>query len=164
MSSLKVRVVRLESMRIASARALSETPERDAWAKLESWASSKGLLDDPAKHPVFGFNNPNPSASHKEYGYEFWISVDPGVSSEGEVEVMEFTGGLYAVATCKLYKDPSGSVPEVWKKLWDWAQASDEYRWRKTHELEHCRNPQAPDNDIELDLYLPVEERASSPR
>jgi DNA gyrase inhibitor GyrI len=163
MSDLKVRIVRLEPMRVACVRAISETPERDAWEKLRMWASSMGLLDDREKHPVFGFNNPNPSPNRKEYGYEFWIRVDPCVESEGEIEMKEFTGGLYAVTKCKLQGDPSGSVVEVWKKLWDWAQTSEKYRWRRTHELEQSHNPGAAVEDIVLDLYLPIEERAGSP-
>jgi len=163
MSDLKVRTIRLEPMRVACVRAVSETPERDAWEKLRTWASSNGLLDDFEKHPVFGFNNPNPSPDRKVYGYEFWIRVDPCVESEGEIEIKEFTGGLYAVAKCKLQGDPSGSVVEVWRKLWDWVQASDKHRWRRTHELEQCQDPQAAEEDIVLDLYLPIEERAESP-
>jgi DNA gyrase inhibitor GyrI len=162
MSDLKVRIVRLEPMRVASVRAVSETPERDAWEKLRLWASSNRLLDNPEKHPVFGFNNPNPSPDRKEYGYELWIRVDPCIASEGGIEMKEFIGGLYAVTKCKLQGDPSGNVVEVWRKLWDWVQASDKYRWRRTHELEQSRNPGAAEDDIVLDLYLPIEERSGS--
>jgi Methyltransferase domain len=35
----------------------------------------RGLLKDPEQHPVFGFNNPNPSPDRKQYGYEFWMRV-----------------------------------------------------------------------------------------
>src|SRR5574341_504661 len=62
---MKVNIVKLAPMRIASIRALSETPERDAWEKLRAWANPKGLLDDSDKHPVFGFNNPSPSMDRK---------------------------------------------------------------------------------------------------
>ncbi len=160
MSDLIVRVVRLEPMRVACARAVSASPERDAWEKLLTWAEPRGLLQDPARYPVFGFNNPNPSPGREEYGYEFWIGVKPGAEAEGGVEVRDFPGGLYAVTTCRLVGDPAGSVPAVWRSLWDWAQSHERYRWRNTHELEQCRNPQADEKDLELDLYLPIEERA----
>jgi predicted transcriptional regulator YdeE len=71
----------------------------------------------------------------------------------------EFKGGLYAVTKCKLHGDPSGNVAEVWKKLWDWAQSSHKYRWRRSHELEQSHNPQAAEEDIVLSFYLPIEER-----
>jgi DNA gyrase inhibitor GyrI len=161
MIGLNVRVVRLEPMRVASARVISRTPEQDAWEKLQTWASRKGLLND-ATHPVFGFNNPNPSPGQEEYGYEFWINIDPESEGEGEIEVKNFEGGLYAITTCRLQRDPAGSVPQVWKKLWDWAQSNDKYRWRKTHELERCLNPQAAGEDLLLELFLPIEERAGS--
>ncbi len=161
MSELSVRVVKLEPMRVASACVVSKTPERDAWEKLHEWASNKDILDDPA-HPVFGFNNPNPSSGSEEYGYEFWIGVDRDCTSEGEVEMKDFAGGLYAVTTCRLVGDPGGSVPSIWKRLWEWAQSHSKYQWRRTHELEQCINPHAAETDLMLDLFLPIEERTSS--
>jgi DNA gyrase inhibitor GyrI len=162
MSDLMVRVEKLEPMRIASVRVISETPERDAWDKLRAWAGAKGLLDHIDQHPVFGFNHPSPSPKQKAYGYEFWLRVDRDFKSEGEIEVKDFAGGLYAVATCKLQEDPLGSVGEVWRKLWNWAQTGD-YKWRRTHELEKPHHPQASEEDMVLDLYLPIEERAKPP-
>ena len=159
MSDLTVRIVRLEPMRVACIRVVSVSPERDAWEKLRAWVAPKGLLDNPAEHPVFGFNNPNPSTERQEYGYEFWIGVGPDVSGEGEIEVKEFAGGLFASTTCRLVGDSAGSVPEIWRKLWEWVQVNGGYRWRKAHELEQCRNPQAAEADIELDLHLPIEKR-----
>jgi hypothetical protein len=94
MADLVVRLVRLVPMRVASVRATSETPEREAWEKLRAWAQPRGLLDHPDKHPVFGFNNPSPSPDRTEYGYEFWIRVDPGTQPEGEIEVKDSAGGL----------------------------------------------------------------------
>ena len=44
MSDLDVRIVKLEPMRVASVRAVSESPEVDAWSKLRSWAEPKGFL------------------------------------------------------------------------------------------------------------------------
>ncbi len=157
MADLKVEIVRLKPMRVATVGAISETPERDAWEKMRAWAESKGLLDDIQKHPVFGFNNPNPSPDRKEYGYEFWIRVEPEVQPKGEISLKDFPGGLYAVTTCKLHGDPEGNVMQVWKKLLEWVQSSN-YKWRKTHELEKPHHPLAPEEDLVLDLYLPIEE------
>ena len=95
MIDLEVRIVKLEPMRVASVRAISETPERDAWEKMRAWAEPKGLLDDVEKHLVFGFNNPNPSPDRKEYGYEFWICIGPDIEPESEIEVKDFVLDLY---------------------------------------------------------------------
>ncbi len=159
MNDSEVRIVRLEPMRVAWVRSVGESPERAAWEKLQKWASPKGLLNDPQGHPVFGFNNPSPSPKCKDYGYEFWVVVDPGVTGEGEIGIRDVEGGLYAVVSCRLQGDPAGTVQEVWRKLWNWAQSDGRHRWRKTHELERCVNPGAPDRDLILDLYLPIEER-----
>ena len=97
MADLNVRVERVEPMRVAAARAISETPERDAWQRLRAWAESKGLLTHLERHPVYGFNNPPPSKDRKEYGYEMWMRVDPGVAGGEGIEPKNFPGGLYAV-------------------------------------------------------------------
>ncbi len=153
MGDLDVRVVRLEPMRVASVRAISIAPERDAWKKMRAWAEPKGLLRDVDKHPVFGFNNPSPFPGRKEYGYEFWIRVDPDAESEGEIEVKDVGGGLYAVTTC----NELATISEAYEKLWRWVQSS-KYQWRLTHELEKPQNPGAAEGEIVLDLYLPIEE------
>lgn len=157
MTDLEVHIVKLQPMRVASVRVVSESPERDAWEKMHPWAQPKGLLDNVEKNPVFVFNNPSPSPDRKEYGYEFWIAIDLDIEPEGDIEVKDFAGGLYAVTTCKLHGDPNGNVLEVWMKLLEWVKSS-KYRWRKTHELEKARDPLASEQDLILDLYLPIEE------
>ena len=157
MTELQIHIIELRPMRVASVRVISESPERDAWEKMRTWAQPKGLLDNVEKNPVFGFNNPSPSRDRREYGYEFWIAIDPGIEPEGDIEVKDFAGGLYAVTTCRLYGDPKGNVFEVWMKLLEWVRCS-KYRWRKTHELEKAHDPLASEEDLVLDLYLPIEE------
>jgi len=158
MSDLDVRIVKLEPMRVASVRAVSESPEVDAWGKLRAWAEPKGFLQDDENHPIFGFNNPNPQPGSKEYGYELWIKVGSDVGSEGKIEMKDYPGGLFAVTTCKLTGDPSGwNILETWKALWEWVKAS-KYKWRQVHELEKVHDPMAAEMDIILDLFLPIEE------
>jgi DNA gyrase inhibitor GyrI len=154
MAGLRVRIERLAPMRVASARALSETPEQDAWELLRAWAGPMGLLADSDAHPVFGFNNPSPSPERKEYGYEFWIRIGADVAPSPAIEIREFPGGLYAVTTCPLLGDHG--VVQTWKDLWNWVKRS-EYRWRRTHELEKVQNPLAPPEELVLELYLPIE-------
>ena len=154
---MNVQIVQLAPMRVASVRVLSETPERDAWVKLCAWAKPKGLLEDVDEHPIFGFNNPGPSQDRKEYGYEFWIGIGPEIQAEGDISVKDFPGGLYAATTCKLMDDPEGTMPEIWMKLWKWVQASP-YQRRKTHELERPHDMLAPEQDLVVDLFLPIQE------
>jgi DNA gyrase inhibitor GyrI len=149
-SNLDVRIEELEPMRIASVRVISESPEQDAWQKLKAWAGPKGYLEDPEEHPIFGFNNPNPSPDRRGYGYEFWIRVLPDEEPEGEIDIQDFVGGLYAVTTIKGLPNP-----EVWMSLWNWIQSSP-YEWRKTNELERAHDPLAPQDEMMFDLYLPI--------
>ena len=157
MTDMEVRIERLDPMWVASAHCIGERPEREAWGVLRAWAEPKGLLGAPDAHPVFGFNNPNPSPDTPRYGYEFWIRVDPDTEPGPGIEVKEVPGGLYAVSLCKLIDDPRGTVAQVWMALWEWVQES-EYSWRKTHELEKHLDPDASLEEMVLELHLPIQE------
>jgi DNA gyrase inhibitor GyrI len=162
MKEIEVRIVKLEPMRVASAQVVSTTPEHDAWEKMRSWAEPKGLLEDSKKHPVFGFNNPNPSPNQKEYGYEFWIRVAPDAEPEGDIRIKEFEGGLYAVTTCKLKEELESEFfqkegyLESWKKLLDWVKSS-KYKLGNRQCLEKAHDPNASEEELVLDLYCSVE-------
>ena len=163
MKEFEVKIVKLEPMRVASARAISKTPEHDAWEKMRAWAEPKGLLEDIERHPVFGFNNPNPSPDREDYGYEFWVRVGPDIEPEGDVEIKEFEGGLFAVTTCKLKEEiESGFFQkegylESWKKIVDWVKSS-KYKFGKRQCLEKAHDPGASDEELILDLYCSIEE------
>jgi len=45
---MNVRIEKLESMRVASVRAVGEHPEPEAWEKLKAWAEPKGINDSLA--------------------------------------------------------------------------------------------------------------------
>jgi DNA gyrase inhibitor GyrI len=155
MTDMQVRFVKLEPMRVASVCVVSDSPERDAWEKLRAWAEPAGLLDDLNQHAIFGFNNPGPGPGDKQYGYEFWIRVDPDVESGDGIKIKRVEGGLYAVATC----ESLGVVGQTWKRLLDYVRSPRcSYDWRQSQELEKPHNPRLPADKIVLDLYLPVAE------
>jgi DNA gyrase inhibitor GyrI len=156
MTEMHVHIVRLEPMRVASVCVVSPSPERDAWKKLRAWAERAGLLDDLGQHPVFGFNNPSPKPGARQYGYEFWIRVDPDVEAGDGVHIKHVEGGMYAVATC----EGAANVGATWKRLFDYVQAPRRsYKYRSAQELEKPHNPCAAEDKIVFDLYLPVAER-----
>jgi AraC family transcriptional regulator len=149
-----LRIERLGPLNVAWVRAVSRSPEEDAWRTLSAWARPAGFLDDPEKHPVFGFNNPSPTPGVQEYGYEFWIVVERDEVPPDGIGLKEFEGGLYAVTSCAL----GPAMPQHWMALVRSVQSS-RFRWRRsTHELERLRNPAAPPGEVVVDLYLPVEE------
>ena len=153
MTDLEPRIERLEPTRVAWVRAVGSSPELEAWSRLERWAGPAGLLRDPVRHPVFGFNNPSPSPGRPEYGYELWVAIDADTRPPEDIGVKQFDGGLYAVTSCKVGPD----MPERWKALLRWVQTSP-HKWRRgTHELERIQDPQAPPSELVLDLCLPLE-------
>lgn len=157
-TDLDVLIITLEPMRVASVQAISKSPEGEAWGKMQAWAEEHGLLDNIEKHPVFGFNNPDPSPDKEEYGYEFWIKIGSEIQSEGDIKVKEFKGGLYAVTTTRLIVDPETNIIPAWKKLAEWVKKSSEYEFGAHQWLEKALNPRAPPEELVLDLYCPIKE------
>jgi DNA gyrase inhibitor GyrI len=157
-SNLQVRIVRLESLRVASVLGFGKQPEEIAWQKLETWAKPRGYLEQPEIYRIFGFNNPSPSHGSPNYGYEFWLTLPPQVEPEGEVEIKRFAGGLYAVAHWDGQGDPNVTIPAAWEKLVRWRENSRyhaaDHQWLEEHLIPEGSQP----GTFELDLYLPIAE------
>jgi DNA gyrase inhibitor GyrI len=160
MSELDVRIVKLDPMRVASAHGFGPNPEELAWKKLVDWAKPRGLLADLESHRIFGFNNPNPSASTPNYGYELWIVVGPEVEAGDGIEIKEFAGGLYGVARCK--PKTGEEIGEAWQELVKWLEASPYDHARHQWLEEHIVPGGIPESgelavgEFELDLYAPI--------
>jgi DNA gyrase inhibitor GyrI len=157
MTTLQVEIRDVPPMLAVAAHAVSATPEQDAWAKLLPWARAAGLLEHPESHPVFGYNNPPPEPGERAYGYELWIRVEDRPEVPPELRFRRYRGGRFAVTRCRLHRDPHGTVPEVWQKLLAWVQQSP-HTWRRAHEMERVCNPGVAEEELELELYLPIED------
>lgn len=154
---MQVRIVKLEPMRVASVLGFGQEPENEAWAKLMAWAKPKGLLSDQEHHRIFGFNNPSPTPGSPNYGYEFWIVVGHDAQSEGDVEIKDFPGGLYAAARCDVQDKPYETIPAAWKQLVLWRENSP-YKSASHQWLEEHISGQDTGGDWIMDLYLPIAE------
>lgn len=159
MADIEVKIVKLEPVRAASVYGFGPNPEEQAWSKLEAWARPRGLFHHPDVHRIFGFNNPSPTPASPNYGYELWITVGPDVEPEGDVRIVEFPGGLYAVTSVEDITTPYDQIPTAWKDLYMWVEDS-RYRMVGHHCLEedHRRPGVAETNRWDMDLYLPVAE------
>jgi DNA gyrase inhibitor GyrI len=155
MDNLNVRIVELAPMRVASFLGFGPEPERLAFDQLLAWARPKGLLADPEAHPMFGFNNPDPSAGSPNYGYEVWIQVDPDLPAEPGLKLLDVAGGLYAVTRCPVPKGDFETIGRTWRRLVAWREDSP-YRCGGGHCLERSLPIASPDLEFVLDLYLSI--------
>jgi DNA gyrase inhibitor GyrI len=155
MSKLDVRIVHLEPMRVASAYGFGDSPEGVAHEKMQDFLKAKNLLDGyGTKRRHFGFNNPDPSPGSPNYGYEIWVEVDPDVQPEGDIRIIDFCGGSYAVTRFENLEN----IGRVWGELVKWREAS---KYREAHPqcLENLLNPLETDfTKYVFDLYLPITE------
>jgi len=152
--AMEVRIVHLEPMRVACANAFGVTPEADAWKALLGWAKGRGLLDERRSYRLFGYDNPL-SGEKGLHGYDTWITVGPDAQcqSEERVQVKEFAGGLYAVARCSV-----ADVVGTWIRLREWVLSSSYETGNCQWLEEHLTLPQAPWQDVLLDLHYPLAE------
>jgi AraC family transcriptional regulator len=156
MSDLNVKIIRLPALRVACVNGYGEGPEGIAFEKMSAYVKAKGLAADGQAHRFFGFNNPNPSASSPLYGYDVWVTVDAATQSEGEVKVLEFPGGLYAVLSIRPVTGEE--IHSAWLQFFAWREKS-KYRPASHQWLEeHIGDINLSFPDITLDLYMPIAE------
>lgn len=157
MSDIEVRIVKLPPLRVVCVNGFGEGPETMAFAKMKAWATAHNLLGKPYR--LFGFNNPDPSPGSPNYGYDVWITVDQAVQADGEARIIDFPGGLYAVARIDV-KDPYADIPGTWQKLVKWMESS-KYRHGRHQWLEEHIGPldqMDGEQSFTLDLHLPITE------
>lgn len=154
MSDIKVRIVKLEGMRMLSSYGFGKEPEGIAWEKLMAFITKKGLFKE-APHPsTYGFNNPNPSEGSPNYGYEIWLPVGPQVEPEGDLRIIDFGGGFYAVTTFK----GLSNIGDVWGRLVKWRETS---KYKNGHHQwleELIPSPEKSTEEYTFNLYLPISE------
>jgi DNA gyrase inhibitor GyrI len=154
MSELDVRIVQTEPMRVASALGFGADPEDRAAQKMLGFMESRGLRFEDVRW--FGFNNPSPSPGSPNYGYEVWVTVDPGVEGEGDVTIKEIPARRYAVTRC----EGLDTIGRDWQQLVLWFEESPYQRpphWVEC--LEHLLTPPTlPYDQYVFDLYLPIAE------
>lgn len=158
MDNQDVRIVTLPAMRVASFYAFSSSPETEAWIKLLTWAKSHACWQEAPATRIFGFNNPDPSAGSPNYGYEYWLTIDPDVKSDDEMKIKAFAGGMYAALLCDVSDNPAEIIPASWGKLVTWLETSH-YKFGNHQWLEeHLTRYESNDQGFVLDLHLPITE------
>jgi predicted transcriptional regulator YdeE len=154
MSEIDVRIVRLEPMRMLSAYGFGKEPEGVAWEKLKGFAIQKCLYNVANPPSTYGFNNPNPSPGSPNYGYEIWLPVGPEVPPEGDLRIVQFSGGLYAVTTFQ----GLSKIGSTWEELVKWRETSRYKHGRHQWLEELLTSTDIPLEEYTFNLYLPIDE------
>ncbi len=159
----RVRIVRLEPMRVAWFRSVGKEPEHVSTGYLKRW-----LLDRRVRNPrevrIFGFDVELSAAEQQRglRGYEAWATVPAGVRAGEGVRIRHVPGGLFAVMRVRdALVDPYARIPAGWKRLWEWVKANRDYRLTDGLCLEeHVQGR----GSMHLDLFLPVARAEERPR
>ncbi|MFC2063758.1 GyrI-like domain-containing protein [Chloroflexota bacterium] len=159
MTELDVRIVTLPPMRVICFNGFGTMPEEQAYTKASDWLKENGMWEDVKNHKFFGYNNPDPSPGSPNYGYDVWITVDETVEPGGKGRIIDFPGGMYAVAHVDAGPQGQG-IYDTWQELAAWVENS-----RYTPEtcsrpcLEESPNPfEGSPEGFALELYEPIRE------
>lgn len=154
MSESEIRVVDLPPMTFVRFHAFGPSPEHAAGDKMRQWVRDNSVPVKRGETRVFGFNNPSPSPGSENYGYEFWFEVTKKTPGTKGLEVVEFSGGRYAVYRVEGVEN----IGAGWKKLVAWREGG-KYQHGKHQWLEEDVSavPNPSDAELVLDLHLPVE-------
>lgn len=151
----EVRIVALDSMRVARFRAVGKEPEHVSTGYMKRWLMDRRVRD-PRSVRIFGFDvEVSPDEAKRGFrGYEVWATVPPTVRAGEAVRVGRAPGGLYAVLRVRdALVDPYARVPAGWQRLADWVKRSGEYRLTEGLCLEeHVQGA----GSMHLDLFVPL--------
>lgn len=162
----QVRIVELPADRMVRFHGFGSAPEDEAFASMFAWTETNHYLDNTDIR-IFGFNNPDPMEGSPNYGYEIWLTIPQEVLPTS-AEIVNFSGGTYAVARCKGKSSDAGIfIPEAWQKLSAWVENSNyrytsDYQWLeeqvRTEGISFTESFNS--GEMVMDLYLPVKERS----
>lgn len=154
-----------ESLKAVFVYAFTETPEEDAWKKIQKWAGPKGLLSKEKGTRIFG-RNTYPTDKPEPHGYELYITVNESVKESRMIMTGEIPGGLYAVLKFTSLE----GMAQAWPSLWKWLKKSKyEFSgWRKgehgwVNGYEEYLNPfeEKPPNEWKFNLMIPIKENTN---
>ena len=154
MPELKVEIVELPPMRVASALGFGAEPEAQAFALIDKFASKAGVELDFSTLRLYGFDNPSPSPGSSNYGYEVWLPIDESVEAIDPIRIKQFEGGTFASTRFT----GLSNIGRVWKELVAWVEDSS-----YTFGPNSCKCLEKNDTPLEqdpekwtFDLYLSV--------
>lgn len=152
---LNVKIVHLPPAYAASAYGFGPSPEEVAHRKIVAFLEKRGLLAGyGVTYPCYGFNNPSPSPDNPNYGYEILVPVPESTQPDGDIRIVFFPGGPYAVTRFENLEN----ITPTWMKLLEWRERSL-YKAAYHIGFEHLLNPLEPDMSKSIfDLYLPIGE------
>ena len=155
MNDLKIEIVRLEPMLVASTYGYGDSPEDEAWKKMAAWAGPLGFFENLKDNPLFGYNNPPPLDGNKQYGYELFIKVDKGTPPAEGVRIYLFYGGPFVITRCDCRGGHFEDIPATWKRLERWCKQNG-YAHAYRPGLERVVAGHDDHNELILDLYFPI--------
>lgn len=140
-----IQVIKLESLHVAAITINDKSPEEIAIHALLDWARPQGLLDK--RFRFFGYDSCLP---HPNHTYTTLLTVDEGVKSSGDINIVDLPEGLFAVLDVQGVEN----IGLGWRQLEQWCKDS-EYTFGDQTGLEEYIDEQ-PLDALHFKLYLSI--------
>ncbi len=165
-----VRIVYLPPATVAAYQCEGEEPERQAAKVIDRFVLSHNLTEIKPDLRHYGFNAPNPKDETGWHGYEMWVTIPADLPVPAPLVRKNFAGGMYAA-----HMIPMGAFEE-WAWLSDWLGRSDRYEDNGSGNPDNMygcleetlnyvnrvgMNDAEGEKDLQLDLLMPVKEKAN---
>ena len=165
-----IRVIYLPPAAIAAAHYVGDEPENHVNTLLDGFVRENKLHKIKPDLRRYGFNHPNPVDETGYHGYEAWVTIPEDMEVPAPLIKKHFAGGLYAAHMIAF-----GNFNE-WEQLFIWANQSEKYEFAgdmKDQEhmcglleehlnyIGHVQLSETEPEDMQLDLLMPVRERAT---
>ncbi len=164
-----VRITYLPPATVASAHYIGDDPESYTYKLIDQFVRDTNLsiIKPDLRH--YGFNHPNPVDETGYHGYETWVTIPEDWEVPVPLIKKHFAGGLYAAHMIAF-----GNFNE-WQWLFDWVEKSEQYEFagdmqdqehmcglleEHLNYLNHVHLDNTEPKDLQLDLLMPIRERA----
>lgn len=164
-----VRITYLPPATVASAHYIGDDPESYTYKLIDQFVRDTNLSTIKPDLRHYGFNHPNPVDETGYHGYETWVTIPEDWEVPVPLIKKHFAGGLYAAHMIAF-----GNFNE-WQWLFDWVEKSEQYEFagdmqdqehmcglleEHLNYLNHVHLDNTEPKDLQLDLLMPIRERA----
>ncbi|WP_018214321.1 MerR family transcriptional regulator [Desulfitobacterium hafniense] len=164
-----VRITYLPPATVASAHYIGDDPESYTNKLIDQFVRDTNLSTIKPDLRHYGFNHPNPVDETGYHGYETWVTIPEDWEVPVPLIKKHFAGGLYAAHMIAF-----GNFNE-WQWLFDWVEKSEQYEFagdmqdqehmcglleEHLNYLNHVHLDNTEPKDLQLDLLMPIRERA----
>lgn len=154
MEALNIELKNLQEMHLAAVQSIGVQNIENAYQKLISWASSKGLFPSEQVKMITVYHDSFKTTPHDKVRIHAGMLVNQSIEKENMVFAETLPSGKYIVGSYILSHEDFG---QAWGALFQWMN-NNGYQFRNTppFEIYHNNYMEHPEKKSIVDFYIPV--------